>query len=91
MVIQSQYAPGTANPTTDANLGTNYTSAGETIFYFNTKYWRLWVTDDPEFGFGFTGFKPAQDTLVVAGQYLYTGNVTCQSPRLNRYLYAVTG
>ncbi len=91
MIIQSQYAPGTAAPTTDANLGTNYVSTGETIWFLNTKYFRLWVTDDPEFGFGFTGFKPAQDTLVVAGQYLFTGNVTCQSPRLNKQLYAVTG
>lgn len=91
MVIQSQYAPGTAANQTDTNLGTNYTASGETIFYLNTKYWRMWVTDDPEFGFGFTGFKPAQDTLVVAGQYLYTGNVTCQAPRLNRHLYGITG
>lgn len=95
MVIQSQYAPGTAGASSTStegiNIGTNYTSAGETLFFLNTKYWRLYVTDDPEFGFGFTGFKPAQDTLIVAGQYLFTGNVTCQAPRLNRYLYAVTG
>lgn len=91
MMIQSQYAPGTANPVADANLGTNYTSAGETMWFLNTKYFRFWVTDDPEFGFGFTGFKPAQDTLTVAGQYLYTGNVTCQAPRLQKQLFAITG
>lgn len=91
MVIQSQYAPGTAADATNTNLGTNYTSAGETLFFLNTKYWRLWVTDDPEFGFGFTGFKPAQDSLIVGGQYLYTGNVTCQAPRLQKQLYAITG
>lgn len=91
MIIQSQYAPGTAANQTDANLGTNYTAAGETLFYLNTKYWRLWITDDPEFGFGFTGFKPAQDTLIVAGQYLFTGNVTCQAPRLQKQVYAITG
>lgn len=95
MVIQSQYAPGTLNDSTTSiagvRLGTNYVSTGETLYYFNTKYWRLWVTDDPEFGFGFTGFKPAQDTLIVGGQYLYTGNLTCQSFRLNRYLYNITG
>lgn len=91
MVIQSQYAPGTQQDVTNVNLGTNYTAAGETLWYLNTKYWRLWVTDDPEFGFGFTGFKPAQDSLIVAGQYLFTGNVTCQSPRLNKQLFAITG
>ena len=92
MVIQSQYAPGSAG-VNDTNLG-NYlapSSQGETLFYLNTKYWRMWVTDDPEFAFGFTGFKPAQDSLTVAGQYLFTGNVTCQSPRLNRHLYNITG
>lgn len=90
MVIQSQYAPGTAG-VNDANLGNYNASAGETLFYLNTKYFRLWVTDDPEFGFGFTGFKPAQDSLLVAGQYLFSGNLTCQSPRLNRQLYGITG
>lgn len=91
MVIQSQYAPGTAADATNTNLGTNYTSAGETIWFLNTKYWRLYVTDDPEYGFGFTGFKPAQDTLLVGGQYLFAGNVTCQAPRLQKQLFAVTG
>lgn len=91
MVIQSQYAPGTASPATDANLGTNYTAAGETLWFLNTKYWRLYVTDDPEYGFGFTGFKPAQDTLLVGGQYLFAGNVTCQAPRLQKQLFAITG
>jgi hypothetical protein len=91
MIIQSQYAPGTVAPSSASQLGWTTVTAGETLFYFNTKYWRLYVTDDPEFGFGFTGFKPAQDTLVVAGQYLFTGNVTCQAPRLNKQLFAITG
>jgi len=95
MVMKSQYAPGTANDATTTamatNIGTNYTSAGETLWFLNTKYFRFWVTDDPEFGFGFTGFKPAQDTLIVGGQYLYTGNFTCQAPRMSRYLFAITG
>jgi hypothetical protein len=90
MIIASQYAPGTAG-VNDPKLGNYNLSTGETLWLLNTKYWRLWVTDDPEFGFGFTGFKPAQDSLVVAGQYLFTGNVTCQSPRLNRYLFNITG
>ena len=90
MIIQSQYAPGSLG-VNDANIGNYLASAGETLFYLNTKYWRLYVTDDPELGFGFTGFKPAQDTLTVAGQYVFVGNVTCQAPRLNRHLYAITG
>lgn len=92
MIIQSQYAPGSAG-VNDAKLG-NYlapSSQGETLFFLNTKYFRFWVTDDPEFGFGFTGFKPAQDSLIVGGQYLFSGNVTCQAPRLNRHFYNITG
>lgn len=91
MVIQSQYAPGTVAPTASTQLGWTTVSAGETIFFLNTKYFRLWVTDDPEFGFGFTGFKPAQDSLIVGGQYLFSGNITCQAPRLQKQLFAVTG
>lgn len=91
MVIQSQYAPGTVAPSDATKLGWTTVSAGETIFYLNTKYWRMWVTDDPEFGFGFTGFKPAQDSLIVGGQYLFAGNVTCQAPRLQKQLCAITG
>jgi hypothetical protein len=91
MVIQSQYAPGTVAPSGSTQLGWTTVSAGETIFFLNTKYFRMYVTDDPEFGFGFTGFKPAQDTLIVAGQYLFTGNITCQAPRLQKQLFAVTG
>jgi hypothetical protein len=89
-IIQSQYCPGVLG-TNDTNLGNYYTSAGEVLWMLNTDYFRFWVTDDPEFGFGFTGFKPAQDNNQVAGQYLFAGNITCQAPRLQRQLYAITG
>jgi hypothetical protein len=89
-VYQSQYAPGTAG-VNDSDLGNYLDASGETIFFLNTKYLRFWVTDDAEFGFGFTGFKPAQDNTQVAGQYLATCNMTNQAPRLMRHLYDVTG
>lgn len=89
-VYQSQYAPGAAG-VNDSSLGNYLVSGGEVIFFLNSKYLRLWVTDDPEFGFGFTGFKPAQDNTQVAGQYLATLNITNQAPRLMRILYDVTG
>lgn len=89
-IFQSQYAPGTQG-VNDADLGNYLAAAGETLFYLNTKYLRFWVTNDEEFGFGFTGFKPAQDNTQVAGQYLATVNLTNQAPRLMRHLYAITG
>lgn len=90
MVIQSQYAPG-AGGVNDANLGNYLVSTGETLWFLNTKYFRFWITDDPELGFGFTGFKPAQDNLMVSGQYCFVGNITCQAPRYSRYLFDITG
>lgn len=90
-IMQSQYCPGTKGSAATATLSNNYTSAGETLWLLNTKYIRFWVTDDPEFGFGFSGFKPAQDNSMVAGQYFYAGNITVQAPRLMRHHYAITG
>jgi len=90
-VMQSQYCPGTKGSASDGPLSSYYTSAGETLWLLNTKYIRFWVTDDPEFGFGFSGFKPAQDNSMVAGQYFYAGNITVQAPRLMRTHYAITG
>ncbi len=89
-IYASQYCPG-ARGTNDAALGNYLASAGEVMWMLNTKYFRFYVTDDPEFGFGFTGFKPAQDNTQVAGQYLFSGNLTCQSPRLSRQAFAITG
>lgn len=90
-VMQSQYCPGTKGLAADGALSNYYTAAGETLWLLNTKYIRFWVTDDPEFGFGFSGFKPAQDNSMVAGQYFYAGNLTVQAPRLMRHHYAITG
>ena len=89
-IYQSQYAPGTRGQN-DPVLGNWLDAGGETLWMLNTKFFRFWVTDDPEFGFGFTGFKPAQDNTQVAGQYLFAGNITGQSPRLSRHFYNITG
>jgi hypothetical protein len=51
----------------------------------------MYVSDDPEFSFGFTGFKPQFDGLLVGGQYLFAGNVTNQAPRYSRHLFNITG
>lgn len=90
-IFQSQYCPGTVAPESSTLLGWTTVAAGETMFFLNSKTFRFWVSDDPLFGFGFTGFKVAQDNTVVAGQYLFAGNVTNPSPRYSRHLYAITG
>jgi hypothetical protein len=90
VILQSQYAPGTRTATSvDTELGYTATASGETLWFLNTKYFRFYVATDDLFGFGFTGFKPAQDNNTVAGQYFYMGNATCPAPRFSRYLFNV--
>lgn len=91
-IVASQYCPGTRTATTaDSTLGYSAVVGGETLWFLNTKYLRLYVSTDPLHSFGFTGFKVAQDSLVLAGQYCFAGNFTCQAPRLSRYLFGITG
>lgn len=91
-ILASQYCPGTRTATQgDTDLGYATVAAGETIWFLNTKHLRFYVSSDPLYNFGFTGFIPAQDNSVVAGFYKFAGNLTNQAPRLMRQLYAVTG
>ena len=76
--------------------GTSYPSVsggGETLWILNARkpYMNFYVTDDPEFAFGFTGFKPAQDNTTIAGQVLFAGNMTVPGPRYHKQMYAITG
>lgn len=90
-VVADQYAPGTRTATTgDTKVGYSAVASGETIWFLNTKYLRLYVSTDPLFGFGFTGFMPAQNNSKVAGHYKFCGNFTVQAPRLMRYLFGIT-
>ena|SRR5437867_9088401 len=88
-ILQSQYAPGTRG-VNDADLGNYLASAGETFFWLVTDYMRLWVSASTLFGFGFSGFKWAQDSAIVAGQYFASLNLTVQSPRVMSQLYGIT-
>ncbi len=47
----------------------------------NTKYIEMWVSDNPRFQFGFTGFKEAQGNIDYVGQYVFSGNLLCPNPR----------
>jgi hypothetical protein len=101
MIFQDRYAPGQeAVPTVESSKlgrqqvldGTNSTVAGETLWFLNTKYMRFYVSTDSLYGFGFTGFLPAQDNSVVVGHYKYAGpGLTVQAPRFMRGLFGITG
>lgn len=90
-VYADQYCPGTRTATTpDTKLGYSAVATGETLWFLNTKYIRFYVSTDPLFGFGFTGFLPAQNNSVVVGHYKFCGNLTVQAPRYQRYLFGIT-
>lgn len=88
-IMQSQYCPGTLG-VNDADLGNYNASAGEVFFWLCTDYIRMWVSASSLFGFGFSGFKWANDSTVVAGQYFASTNITVQAPRVMSQLYAIT-
>ena len=58
------------------------------IWGLNTKYIQFWISTLPKYQFGFTGFKEAQNTDDVAGQYLFAGNILVPAPRL---FFTLTG
>lgn len=53
-----------------------------TMFGFNTNYIYLYLSTVPKYQFGFTGWKEAQNTDDVAGQYQFGGNMVVSAPRL---------
>lgn len=61
----------------------NNLTVGEILFMLNTDTWIYRVSSDPEYQFGWTGFKPAQDNTRVSGQVLVANNLECVAPRLN--------
>ena len=96
-IFQDRYAPGSdvvgAQEAAKLGRGTSGSaelSGGETLWFLNTKYIRFYVSTDPLFGFGFTGFLPAQDNSRVVGHYKFAGNMTVQAPRLMRVLWGIS-
>lgn len=95
-IFQDRYAPGgeLVEAQEAAKLGRGTAGAaevsGETLWILNTKYLRFYVSTDPLFGFGFTGFLPAQDNSRVVGHYKFAGNLTVQAPRLMRVLWGIS-
>lgn len=65
-------------------------TVGEIIFMLNTDTWLFRVSTDPEYQFGWTGFKPGQDNTRVSGQVLSAVNLECISNRLNIHGFGFT-
>lgn len=105
VLMKSRYAPGTYISGTGDPIAVTYikqmsggaliaypTVTAETLWWINARkpYSNFYVSDDPEFGFGFTGFKPGQGNTKVAGQVLFAGAATW-APRYHKQLYGITG
>lgn len=66
--------------------GTTVT-VGEVLVMYNTQNILFRLSDDPEYGYGWTGFKPAQDNSRVVGQILAAQNLEFPSVRLHAQAY----
>jgi len=66
-------------------------ASSETLFWLNCRkpYFNFYISDSPRYGFGFTGFKPAQGNTKVAGQVLAACALTFE-PRYHQQLYGIT-
>jgi len=93
-ILQDNYCPG-AEGVNDPDLGDYSASGGETFWWLNPgpegddSYINLYFIDSPRYQFGWTGFKVALDSTVVAGQILYGGAFAITSPRLMRGLFGI--
>jgi hypothetical protein len=67
------------------------TITSETLWWLNARkpYLNFYVSNSAKFGFGFTGFKPAQANTKVSGQVLASCNLTA-NPRYHQQLYGIT-
>jgi len=59
------------------------TGSDGVMYGLNTKYIEWYFSQNPLFQFGFTGFKGANNSIDVAGQYLVGSQILCVNPRGN--------
>jgi len=80
------------NQTTNGAVAAYPTVTNETFWWINARkpYLNFYVSDDPEYAFGFTGFKPAQGNTKIVGQVLVACNLTAH-PRYHKQLFAING
>ena len=62
---------------------------GEVFFWLNTRTLMFRLTNDEEFGFGFSGFIPSQFDTRVVGYIKAAINLQCIAPRLNKMIYGI--
>jgi hypothetical protein len=103
-LMKSRYAPGTYISAASDPIAVTYitemseeaivvypTVTAETLWWLNARkpYITLYISDNEEYSYGFTGFKPAQGNTEIAGQVLFAGGLTV-APRYHAQLYGIT-
>ena len=83
--------PGTVTAASNLPTAGTTCTVGEVFCFFNTFDWLFRVTDNEEFGFGFSGFVPAQDNTRVVGQIKAMVNMQNLSPRTQKQIYGIGG
>lgn len=104
-ILPDNYAPGTViSGTNDPNAVEFFRTmtngatvvypamTSETLWMLNVRkpYLNCYITDDPEFQFGFSGWKPAQGNSKLAGQISLWYAITA-APRYHKQFYNITG
>lgn len=90
--LTSTFTSPASGIATASNMPSNVTcTVGEVFTFFNTFDWMFRVTDNEEFGFGFSGFVPAQDSTRVVGQIKAMVNLQCLSPRTQKQFFGING
>lgn len=90
-------SPGTIGNGGTAATASNLPPSGQTVTvgevfnFFNTFDFLFRVTDNEEYGFGFSGFVPAQDNTRVVAQIKAMCNMECLSPRTQKQFYGING
>lgn len=95
--VLGNYLTGTVNttglsPATASNFPSNTVcTIGEVFNFYNTFDWLFRVSDTEQFGFGFSGFVPAQNNTRVVGQVKAMVNTECLSPRTQKTFLGIGG
>jgi hypothetical protein len=82
---------GTADPTSNLPAAGKVVTVGEVLVMLNTFDFLFRVTDNEEYGFGWSGFVPAQDNTRVVGQIKAECNLENISPRTSKQGYGIGG
>lgn len=84
-------SPNVALPS-QSNMPQNTSlTVGEVLCWFNTRKWLFRISNSKVFGFGFSGFVPAQDNTRVVGQIKAAINLEGLAPRLQKQIFGIGG